>query len=109
MSICQTPQPPYVCAIFTSIRTSVEAGYEEMNEATFQEIQGIEGFLGVENFRTPDGFGVNVSYWKDMESLKYWRDNALHQRAKALGKKQWYQSYKLRIAVVEREYGFEAD
>jgi heme-degrading monooxygenase HmoA len=33
----------------------------------------------------------------------------LHQRAKALGKKQWYQSYKLRIAVVEREYGFEAE
>ena len=29
--IANTPIAPYVCAVFTSIRTDVEKGYDEMN------------------------------------------------------------------------------
>ena len=32
MYIANTPQPPYVVAVFTSIRTDVEEGYDEMDE-----------------------------------------------------------------------------
>ena len=52
-----------------------------MNELTFKELESIEGYLGYEAFRDENGFGVNVSYWKDMEALKNWRDNTLHQKA----------------------------
>ena len=86
--IANTPQPPYIAAIFTSIRTDVEEGYEQMNELTFKELESIEGYLGYEGFRDENGFGVNVSYWKDMEALKNWRDNTLHQKAQELGKKK---------------------
>jgi len=87
--IANTPQPPYIAAIFTSIRTDVEEGYEQMNELTFKELESIEGYLGYEAFRDENGFGVNVSYWKDMEALKNWRDNTLHQKAQELGKEKW--------------------
>ena len=105
--IANTPKPPYIAAIFTSIRTDVEEGYEQMNELTFKELESIEGYLGYEAFRDENGFGVNVSYWKDMEALKNWRDNTLHQKAQELGKEKWYTNYKLRICTVERDYEFE--
>ena len=93
--IAYTPRPPYVCAIFTSIRTGVQEGYDEMDELTFKEIETIEGYLGNKSFRDENGFGVNVSYWKE---------NTLHKKAQALGKEKWYKNYKLRICSVERDY-----
>ena len=105
--IANTPKPPYIAVVFTSIRTDVEEGYEKMNELTFKELESIEGYLGYEAFIDENGFGVNVSYWKDMEALKNWRDNTLHQKAQELGKEKWYTNYKLRICTVERDYEFE--
>jgi len=105
--IANTPKPPYIAAVSTSIRTDVEEGYDKMNELTITELDSIEGYLGYEAFRDENGFGVNVSYWKDMESLKRWRDNTLHQKAQELGKEKWYKNYKLRICRVERDYEFE--
>ena len=102
--IAYTPRPPYVCAIFTSIRTGVQEGYDEMDELTFKEIETIEGYLGNKSFRDENGFGVNVSYWKDMDALKNWKENTLHKKAQVLGKEKWYKNYKLRICSVERDY-----
>ena len=51
-----TPSPPYICAVFTSIRTNVNEGYEEMNNLLFNEIKNVEGYLGNEAFRDKDGF-----------------------------------------------------
>lgn len=104
--IVNTPKPPYVAAIFTSKRTSIEEGYAEMNEATFAEIEKIDGYLGYEAFRNAEGFGVNISYWKDVQSLLNWKNNQLHQKAQELGKKMWYKNYKLRICTVDRDYEF---
>ena len=54
--IANTPKPPYVCAVFTSIRSDVEDGYDEMDELTFKEIETIEGYLGCESFRDENGY-----------------------------------------------------
>jgi len=64
-----------------------------------------EGFLGIESAR--NAVGITVSYWKDLASIKNWKENAEHTFARELGRKKWYQSYKTRIAKVERDYGFE--
>ena len=107
--IANTPKPPYVAAIFTSIRTNVEEGYDKMDELTFKEIETINGYLGCEAYRDENGFGVNVSYWKDLNALKNWKENTLHKKAQALGKEKWYKNYKLRIYLVQRDYGFIKD
>ena len=39
--IANTPKTPYIAAVFTSIRTDVEEGYNEMNELTFKELENI--------------------------------------------------------------------
>ena len=40
--IANTPKPPYVSAIFTSIRTDLEEGYDKVDKITFKEIENIE-------------------------------------------------------------------
>ena len=98
-------KPPYYAVIFTSIRTEVEQGYSEMANLMVEMAKEQEGFLGVESARNE--IGITVSYWKDLESIKNWKSNLDHLQAQRMGKQKWYESYKVRIALVEREYDFE--
>lgn len=65
------------------------------------------GYLGIESFRSPDGKGVTISYWEDLNAIKAWKQNPEHQSAQELGKNQWYQSYSIEIARIESGYSFE--
>jgi heme-degrading monooxygenase HmoA len=61
------------------------------------------GYLGMESAR--EGLGITVSYWESLEAIHNWKQNAEHQEAQRLGHQQWYSSFRVRIAKVEREYG----
>ncbi len=103
--IAQTPEPPYFAVIFSSIRTVGDEGYAEMSEKMLELARQQEGFLGVESARNE--IGITVSYWRDLESIRKWRENMEHSVARDKGRKEWYQSFKVRISKVERDYGFE--
>lgn len=99
---CQLPEPPYYSVIFTNQRTDGDDGYGDMAERMVELAAQQPGFLGVDSTRDADGFGITVSYWKDLDSIKNWRGNAEHLEAQRLGREKWYASYTLRIAKVER-------
>ncbi|OOV88364.1 antibiotic biosynthesis monooxygenase family protein [Oceanospirillum linum] len=101
--IAQTPQPPYYAVIFTNQRTESDDGYGAMADRMVELAAEQPGFLGVESVR--DGLGITVSYWENLDSIKYWKQNAEHKEAQRLGHEKWYASFKLRIAKVERDYG----
>ena len=103
--ITNTPKPPYYAVIFTSVRTEDKNGYAEMSERMEKLVEKQEGFLGFESARQE--LGITVSYWKDLESIRKWKQNLDHLEAQQKGKSIWYKSYKTRIALVERDYGFE--
>lgn len=105
MSIAETPEPPYYAVIFTSLRTDGDHGYGEMAETMVTLAQQQPGYLGVESVR--DGLGITVSYWKDLESIAAWKANVKHLAAQKSGRERWYESFKTRVARVERDYGFE--
>lgn len=105
--LAQTPQPPYYAVIFSSLRTEGDNGYAEMADKMMHLARQQEGFLGVESAR--ENVGITVSYWRDLESIKQWRDHAEHRIAREKGRTLWYQNFKLRIAKVEQEYGFERE
>jgi len=67
---------------------------------------GQPGFLGVESVRDPDGLGITVSYWKDKKSIREWKNHTAHQQAQKFGKDKWYQSYRIRVAKVDLDYGY---
>jgi len=105
--IAQTPQPPYYAVIFTSTRTNGDNGYAEMAAKMVELARQQEGFLGVESAR--EEVGITVSYWRDLESIKAWRENAEHTVARTSGRQLWYKEFKTRIAKVERDYGFDKE
>lgn len=61
------------------------------------------GFLGVETAR--EELGITVSYWESLEAISNWKQNVEHREAQRRGRQQWYSSFRLRVARVEREYG----
>jgi heme-degrading monooxygenase HmoA len=105
--IAQTPKPPYYAVIFTSERTDGDNGYSKMSEEMMILAAKQDGYLGVESAR--DGIGITVSYWRDLESIKNWKENVEHSVARQKGRSEWYKSFKTRIAKVERDYGFEKE
>ena len=103
--LAQTPPPPYYAVIFTTTRTQGDNGYSEMANRMEELAKQQPGYLGIESAR--EETGITVSYWKDLESIRNWKINLDHLRAQKLGKEKWYAQYKLRICLVERDYGFE--
>jgi heme-degrading monooxygenase HmoA len=101
----KTPEPPYYAAIFSSLRTQGDNGYEQMAERMLELAAQQPGFLGVESARGADGFGITVSYWSSPADIANWKANAEHVIAQEKGKRLWYENYELRIAKVERAYG----
>ena len=104
--IAHTPEPPYYAVIFSSTRTEVDdAGYRRMAMHMDALAKKQKGYLGIESVRTQ--MGITVSYWKDLESIRAWKQHTEHMIAQKKGKAIWYSQYKLRIARVESDYGFE--
>ena len=103
MMFANTPAPPYYAVIFTSIRTEGNNGYNETAEKMVELASLQPGFLGVESARNE--LGITVSYWKDLEAIKNWREHFEHTQARNKGRETWYAAFKVRICKVEREYG----
>ena len=104
-----TPKPPYYAVIFTSRRNARDdSGYAEaarrMGELAAQQ----PGYLGIESTRGADGVGITVSYWDSEAAIRAWRDQVEHAATRARGRSDWYEAYELRVARVERAYGWRA-
>ncbi|MER5829968.1 antibiotic biosynthesis monooxygenase [Streptomyces sp. NPDC002130] len=99
------PAPPYYAVVFTALRTPGDNGYAETDERLMKLAADQPGFLGVDAARGANGLGVTVSYWRDEASIAAWREHAEHTLARARGREQWYASFSLHVAKVERAYG----
>lgn len=105
-TISKTPAPPYYAVIFTSERTTQEEEYELTADRMVQLASMQDGFLGIESARNE--IGITVSYWKDLESIRKWKLNTEHLAAQQNGRKKWYECYKVRICLIERDYEYHA-
>lgn len=99
-------EPPYVMAVFSNIRTDDDSGYPEALARMKEIVRTNPGYLGYESARTPGGLGITVAYFRDHESLTAWREDLEHQAAMKQGRSDWYESYTLHVATVERSHGF---
>ena len=97
-------EPPYYAVVFTSQRTAGDHGYDETAERMGRLAKAMPGYLGIESARSPDGFGITVSYWRDEASIAHWKRQVDHALAQERGKREWYEHYELRVAKVGRAY-----
>ena len=108
--LARTPEPPYYAVIFTSQRAADDGGaYGAMAQRMVDLGSRYDGFLGIESVRGADGIGITVSYWRDEASILAWKRDTEHQKAQRGGRDAWYERYEVRIAKVERAYGFHRD
>ena len=107
----KAPEAPYYYAvIFSSTLADDAEGYGAMADRMVELAREQEGFIDVESAaRTSEGFGITVSYWKDLESIRRWKAQSEHAAAQRMGRDAFYKNYRLRVARVERDYGFDRD
>ena len=106
----KAPPAPYYAVIFSSTLSDNAEGYGAMAARMVALAREQEGFIDVESAaRTSEGSGITVSYWRDLESIRKWKNVSEHAAAQRMGRDAFYRSYRLRIARVERDYGFERD
>lgn len=71
------------------------------------ELEKIAGFISIERFEsiTHPGKILSLSFWKDEESVRQWRNIEAHRLAQHKGREQVFSDYRLRVANVLRDYG----
>ncbi|WP_438996027.1 antibiotic biosynthesis monooxygenase family protein [Candidatus Puniceispirillum sp.] len=101
---------PYFAVVFTAQRSlSGDDIYEITSDRMMDLAQQQPGFLGVESVRGDDGLGITVSYWRDRDAIRAWRENSEHLIAQEMGRQEFYQWYRVRIAEVTDDHAFFAD
>ncbi len=105
--LATTPEPPYYAVIFTSEHTGTALA-EYVAVAALMERLATEqpGYLGIESAHAE--LGITVSYWRDEASIQAWRKHVEHTVARERGRAEWYSTYALRVARVERASTFTA-
>lgn len=69
----------------------------------------IDGFIDIERFQslTTDGKILSLSWWRDEEAVRRWKQNVFHQAAQAEGRASIFSFYRIRVAQLVREYSSE--
>ena len=73
-------------------------------------LEGIDGFISVERFQSltePEKL-LSLSFFRDEDAVKAWRNTIQHRQAKALGRNEYFLDYRLRITQVLRDYGMDS-
>ncbi len=96
-----------VAVVFASVRNGLDAaGYDAAAAAMVSLAAAQPGYRGVESARDDDGSGVTVSYWADEAAALAWRDQADHAAIRAQGRARWYDSYRVTVCAVTRDYAW---
>ncbi|WP_371348857.1 antibiotic biosynthesis monooxygenase [Ancylobacter sp. IITR112] len=89
--------------------------YLDIAAALRADLMRIDGFISVERFQSltdPDKM-LSLSFWRDEEAIRHWRNLPNHRRAQDEGRGSdggggLFRDYRLRIAGVARDYGLAA-
>jgi heme-degrading monooxygenase HmoA len=70
-------------------------------------LEKMDGFISIERFAslTNEGKILSLSFWRDEEAVKRWREFEGHRAAQSKGRAGVFSDYRLRIAGVVRDYG----
>jgi heme-degrading monooxygenase HmoA len=80
--------------------------YLDLAAALRPELEQRDGFISIERFAslTNEGKVLSLSYWRDEEAVRRWRQLEGHRLAQARGRNGVFADYRLRVASVVRDY-----
>jgi len=81
--------------------------YFDLAAALKADLERIDGFISVERFEslTTQGKFLSLSFWRDEEAVRAWRNLEAHRGVQAKGRAGIFADYRLRVASVVRDYG----
>jgi len=83
--------------------------YLDLAAALRLELERTDGFVSIERFESINNPGhfVSLSFWRDEEAVRKWRNLAGHREAQAKGRGGIFSGYRLRVASVLRDYSHD--
>ena len=84
-------------------------GYLDIAANLKPQLEKIDGFISVERFQslTTPGKLLSLSFWRDEDAVRRWRELETHRAAQRAGRQQLFADYRLRVAQVLRDYGMD--
>lgn len=81
--------------------------YLDIAASLRQDLEKIDGFISIERFEslTTKGKYLSLSFWRDEEAVRTWRNQNKHRMAQNMGRNGIFANYRLRVASVLRDYG----
>lgn len=69
-------------------------------------LENLDGFISIERFQSlvDENKILSLSFWRDEEAITNWRNLMEHRNAQSSGKKRLFESYRIRVAEVVRDY-----
>ncbi|HCM75411.1 MAG TPA: antibiotic biosynthesis monooxygenase [Cytophagales bacterium] len=96
-----------IAVIFEVIpREGLKVEYLSIATDLRSELEKIDGFISIERFQSindPTKI-LSLSFWKDEEAISKWRNLETHRVAQTKGRTTIFKDYRLRVAVVKRDY-----
>lgn len=95
------------------IEFEINAGLEEETQSVLRtlvpKLDGIDGFVSADPARSlgRDNVLYELSFWRDETALAAWAEHPDHLAAKAKGRTRLFKWYRIRVATVTRDWGFE--
>ncbi|QFY59325.1 antibiotic biosynthesis monooxygenase [Rhizobium grahamii] len=73
------------------------------------DLEKIDGFISIERFEslTVRGKLLSLSFWRDEDAVKEWRNLEAHRAAQSAGRNGIFADYRLRIGHIVRDYGMK--
>jgi heme-degrading monooxygenase HmoA len=83
--------------------------YLGLAAALRSDLMTMDGFISIERFQSLSEPGklLSLSFWRDEEAVKRWRNLSSHRAAQSAGRAGIFADYRLRVASVLRDYGME--
>lgn len=81
--------------------------YFDLAASLWSDLGKVDGFISVERFEslTTKGKYLSLSFWRDEEAVRAWRNLDQHRNAQSSGRSGVFADYRLRVATVVRDYG----
>lgn len=84
--------------------------YLEIAAHLKQFLENRDGFISIERFQSlvDENKILSLSFWRDEAAIATWRKEMEHRQAQQKGRQQLFQSYRIRVAEVMRDYTADA-
>jgi heme-degrading monooxygenase HmoA len=84
--------------------------YLDLAAGLAAELKDRDGFVSIERSESISNPGrfVSLSFWRDEEAVRKWRNLQQHREAQAKGRAGIFSAYRLRVARVLRDYSMDS-